>query len=79
VVVNPVPDDQEHEVKDCCWRVAQAFQPVNWLKHRLESLCHTFGHPEIVMIVVLSIPPPGNTDFIRHAEHFIARNRLRRT
>ena len=30
--------------------VTQAFQPVNRLKHRLESLCHTPKRREIVMI-----------------------------
>jgi hypothetical protein len=44
---------------DGCRRVAQAFQPVNRLKHRLESLCHIPVYREIVMIGGASENPQG--------------------
>ncbi len=45
--------DQEDDAADGWWKVAQAFQPVNPLKHRLESLCHTSWTREILMIGAL--------------------------
>jgi len=48
----PNPCDQEAEGTDGRWKVAHAFQPVNQLKHRLESLCHTSDRREIARIGV---------------------------
>ena len=47
LAVQPNPCDHEDEATGGRWKSAQAFQPGNRPKHRLESLCHTSGHLEL--------------------------------